>query len=41
MPIIAELLRSYGGSLLLDPPASGATLWLWLDRPWRWDSAQS
>ncbi|CAN5302762.1 hypothetical protein BH18ACT5_BH18ACT5_00200 [soil metagenome] len=31
--IIAELLRSYGGSLLLDPPASGATLWLWLAPP--------
>ena len=28
--IIAELLSSYTGALLLDPPAAGATLWLWL-----------
>jgi cytochrome c-type biogenesis protein CcmH len=28
--IINELLSAYGGSLLLDPPARGATLWLWL-----------
>ncbi len=28
--IIAELLSSYTGALLLDPPAQGATLWLWL-----------
>ncbi|MGI8518306.1 MAG: cytochrome c-type biogenesis protein, partial [Acidimicrobiia bacterium] len=28
--IIDELLTSYGGSLLLNPPARGATLWLWL-----------
>ena len=28
--IIDELIASYGGSLLLDPPARGATLWLWL-----------
>lgn len=28
--IIDELIGSYGGSLLLDPPARGVTLWLWL-----------
>lgn len=28
--IIDELLRSYSGAVLLDPPASGATLLLWL-----------
>jgi tetratricopeptide (TPR) repeat protein len=28
--IIDELLASYSGAVLLDPPASGATLWLWL-----------
>jgi cytochrome c-type biogenesis protein CcmH len=28
--IIAELLSSYTGALLLDPPVGGATLWLWL-----------
>ncbi|HKZ20839.1 MAG TPA: cytochrome c-type biogenesis protein CcmH [Acidimicrobiia bacterium] len=28
--IIAELLSSYTGALLLDPPAAGATLWLWI-----------
>jgi tetratricopeptide (TPR) repeat protein len=28
--IIAELLASYTGTLLLDPPVAGATLWLWL-----------
>lgn len=28
--IIDELLASYSGALLLDPPVSGATLWLWL-----------
>jgi cytochrome c-type biogenesis protein CcmH len=28
--IIAELLGSFSGALLLDPPASGATLALWL-----------
>jgi tetratricopeptide (TPR) repeat protein len=28
--IIAELLYSYTGALLLDPPVGGATLWLWL-----------
>lgn len=28
--IISELLSSYTGALLLDPPAAGATLWLWL-----------
>ena len=28
--IIAELVSAYSGSVLLDPPASGATLWLWL-----------
>lgn len=28
--IIDELLASYSGAVLLDPPASGATLFLWL-----------
>jgi cytochrome c-type biogenesis protein CcmH len=28
--IIDQLLASYSGAVLLDPPASGATLWLWL-----------
>lgn len=28
--IIDELLSSFSGAVLLDPPASGATLWLWL-----------
>ncbi len=28
--IVAELLGSYSGALLLDPPASGSTLLLWL-----------
>lgn len=28
--IIDELLSSYSGALLLDPPLQGATLWLWL-----------
>jgi cytochrome c-type biogenesis protein CcmH len=28
--IIDELLASYSGAVLLDPPAAGATLWLWL-----------
>ncbi len=28
--IIDELLASYSGAVLLDPPLSGATLWLWL-----------
>lgn len=28
--IIAEITSSYSGAVLLDPPASGATLWLWL-----------
>lgn len=28
--IVAELLSSYSGAVLLDPPASGATLALWL-----------
>ena len=28
--IIDELLASYSGAVLLDPPASGLTLWLWL-----------
>ncbi|HEX2421329.1 MAG TPA: cytochrome c-type biogenesis protein CcmH [Acidimicrobiia bacterium] len=28
--IIAELLSSYSGALLLDPPVGGPTLWLWL-----------
>jgi tetratricopeptide (TPR) repeat protein len=28
--IIDELISAYGGSLLLDPPPSGPTLWLWL-----------
>jgi tetratricopeptide (TPR) repeat protein len=28
--IIDELLASYSGAVLLDPPASGTTLWLWL-----------
>jgi cytochrome c-type biogenesis protein CcmH len=28
--IIGELLGSYSGAALLDPPLSGATLWLWL-----------
>jgi len=31
--IIDELLSSYGGSLLLDPPARGSTIWLWLAPP--------
>ncbi len=28
--IIDELLASYSGAVLLDPPLRGATLWLWL-----------
>jgi cytochrome c-type biogenesis protein CcmH len=28
--IIGELLSSYSGAVLLDPPFAGATLWLWL-----------
>lgn len=28
--IIDDLLASYSGAVLLDPPVSGATLWLWL-----------
>lgn len=28
--IIDELLASYSGAVLLDPPATGTTLWLWL-----------
>lgn len=28
--IIDELLASYSGALLLDPPIGGATLWVWL-----------
>jgi len=28
--IIDELLSSYSGAVLLDPPAAGVTLWLWL-----------
>jgi cytochrome c-type biogenesis protein CcmH len=28
--IIDELISSYSGALLLDPPLRGATLWLWL-----------
>jgi len=28
--VIAEITASYTGAVLLDPPASGATLWLWL-----------
>ncbi|MEX2652482.1 MAG: cytochrome c-type biogenesis protein CcmH [Acidimicrobiia bacterium] len=28
--IIEELLTSYSGAVLLDPPLSGITLWLWL-----------
>jgi cytochrome c-type biogenesis protein CcmH/NrfF len=28
--IIDELLSSYSGALLLDPPVGGVTLWLWL-----------
>jgi cytochrome c-type biogenesis protein CcmH len=28
--IIDQLLASYSGAVLLDPPAAGATLWLWL-----------
>lgn len=28
--IIDELLASYSGAVLLDPPLGGATLWLWL-----------
>ncbi|MBW3666185.1 MAG: cytochrome c-type biogenesis protein CcmH [Actinobacteria bacterium] len=28
--IISEITTSYTGALLLDPPASGGTLWLWL-----------
>jgi cytochrome c-type biogenesis protein CcmH len=28
--IIEQLLSSYSGAVLLDPPASGATLWLWI-----------
>lgn len=28
--IIAQITTSYTGAVLLDPPASGATLWLWL-----------
>jgi cytochrome c-type biogenesis protein CcmH len=28
--IIDELVGSYGGSVLLDPPLRGPTLWLWL-----------
>jgi tetratricopeptide (TPR) repeat protein len=28
--ILDELLTSYSGALLLDPPLAGATLWVWL-----------
>ncbi len=28
--IISEITNSYSGAVLLDPPAEGATLWLWL-----------
>src|SRR5918996_2972113 len=28
--IVAEITSSYTGAVLLDPPASGVTLWLWL-----------
>ncbi|HLF60296.1 MAG TPA: cytochrome c-type biogenesis protein CcmH [Acidimicrobiia bacterium] len=28
--IIDDLLSSYSGAILLDPPLSGATLWLWV-----------
>ena len=28
--ILDELLASYSGALLLDPPVSGSTLWVWL-----------
>ncbi|HLF42635.1 MAG TPA: cytochrome c-type biogenesis protein CcmH [Acidimicrobiia bacterium] len=28
--IIEQLLTSYSGAVLLDPPVSGVTLWLWL-----------
>jgi len=28
--VLDELLASYSGALLLDPPIGGATLWLWL-----------
>lgn len=28
--IVAEITTSYSGAVLLDPPASGGTLWLWL-----------
>jgi cytochrome c-type biogenesis protein CcmH len=28
--IVDDLLASYSGAVLLDPPAAGATLWLWL-----------
>ncbi len=28
--IVDELLASYSGALLLDPPIGGATLWVWL-----------
>jgi cytochrome c-type biogenesis protein CcmH len=28
--ILDELLASYSGALLLDPPVAGSTLWLWL-----------
>ena len=28
--ILDELLASYSGALLLDPPLAGATLWVWL-----------
>jgi cytochrome c-type biogenesis protein CcmH len=28
--ILDELLASYSGALLLDPPLTGATLWVWL-----------
>jgi len=28
--ILSEITSSYSGAVLLDPPAEGATLWLWL-----------
>lgn len=31
--IISEITASYSGAVLLDPPARGATLWLWLAPP--------
>jgi cytochrome c-type biogenesis protein CcmH/NrfF len=31
--ILDELVSSYSGALLLDPPLAGATLWLWLVPP--------